>query len=198
MTDDQKADVITQALGQALPVFLDDSGLQKLAYYTGLNSTPTIMTEAQLAQVKGPDLWRSVRNTYNPQTDIGFTSKDIYNQVATGAFTQYSDSGGSAHGKAIYFDVNKGSYGSGKWFTIMHAKILPTAKTINERTLDTMWANERASGSKLSQAIGRADRSSQKMIYAMAKGYDAVVDNQYSNYRMILNRKAIGLSDKTF
>ena len=35
MTDDEKADVITSALGVGTPLFLDDSGMQKFAYFTG-------------------------------------------------------------------------------------------------------------------------------------------------------------------
>ena len=198
MTDDEKADVIAQALGQSLPVFLDDSGLQKLAYYTGLNSKPTIVTEAQLNAMQGQDIWRSVHSTYNPQTDIGYTSKDIYNQVATGDFTNYSDSGGSAYGRAIYFDVYRGSYGSGSRYTIMHAKVAPTAKTITYRSLMNAWQKERNSGSKLARAISQADHASQANLYAMAKGYDVVIDKGGSNYHMVINRRGLILSDKTF
>lgn len=197
MTDDQKADVITNAMGQALPFFLDDSSLQRLAYFTGLNDKPTLVSEQQLNQMPGQDLWRSVHNSYDPTTDIGYTSKDIYNQIATGDFTRYSDSGGSAYGKAIYFDTVKGSYGQGNGHTVMHAKFLSTAKTIDYSALQSAWAREAASGSKLARAINQADRASRPMIYAMAKGYDAVY-NGARGYRMILNRKAIALSTKTF
>ena len=197
MTDDQKADVISNALGQSLPFFLDDSSLQKLAYFTGLNDKPTLMDEAQLAKIPGRDLWRSVHDSYDRNTDMGFTSKDIYNQIATGDFTRYSDSGGSAYGKAIYFDVSKGSYGQGRGYTVMHAKFLPTAKTINYATLQTAWSREARSGSKLANAINQADRASRPMLYAMAKGYDAVYDGN-NGYRMVLNRKAIALSKTTF
>lgn len=196
MTDDEKADVITNALGQALPVFLDDSGLQKLAYFTGLSETPTIMTESQINAMPGQDLWRSVHSSYDRNTDIGYTSKDIYNQIATGAFTRYSDTGGSAYGRGIYFDIRKGSYGSGRGYTVMHAKIMPGTKTISYNSLQSRWNTERLSGSKLSRAIMHADPASRPMIYAMAKGYSAVIDS--GGYHMILNRKAIALSDTTF
>ena len=197
MTDDQKADVISNALGQALPFFLDDSDLQKLAYFTGLNDKPTLMNEQQIKALPGQDLWRSVHSSYDRNTDIGYTSQDIYNQIATGDFTRYSDSGGSAYGKAIYFDTQKGSYGSGKGFTVMHAKFLPTAKVIDYATLQSQWAREASSGSKLARAIKQADHASRPMLYAMAKGYDAVQNGSYG-YRMVLNRRAIALSTKTF
>ena len=198
MTDDQKAAVIQQALGQSLPVFLDDSGLQKFAYYTGLSNKPQIVTEAQLKAMPGQDIWRSVASTYNRATDIGYSSKDIYNQVATGDFTCYSNSGGSVYGRAIYFDIHKGSYGSGRNYTIMHAKIAPTAKTITYRSLMTAWQRERNSGSSLAKAIMQADHASQANLYAIAKGYDVVIDRGGSEYHMVLNRRALIMSDKTF
>ena len=46
MSDDQKADVIKDALKSGTPMFLDDSGLQKFAYFTGMSEKPQVMTEA--------------------------------------------------------------------------------------------------------------------------------------------------------
>ena len=198
MTDDQKADVITKALGQNLPMFLDQGDTQRLAYFTGMSDKPTIVTEAQLKAMPGRDLWRSVHDTYDPKTDIGYTGRAIYRQLATGDFTKYSDTGGSAYGKAIYFDIRKGSYGSGSGYTVMHAKFLPTAKTISYNSAINRMSAEIRSGSKLGQAISQASHSDRVGIWALSRGYDAVVDNSGSNYNMILNRRALALSNKTF
>ncbi len=196
MTDDQKADVVKDALKSGVPMFLDDSGMQKFAYFTGMSDKPTIVTEAQLGKMGGQDLWRSVRNAYKGSADIGYSHSDIYNQIAKGDYTNYSDSGGSAHGKAIYFDVSKGSYGSGSGYTVMHAKLAPGAKTISESQLDRMYRNALNRGDKLAKACSKADANSRVNLYGLAKGYDAKIDSW--GYHMVFNRRCLYLSDKTF
>lgn len=198
MTDDQKANVINQALGVSVPVFLDDTPAQQLVYYTGMNSKPTVVTESQLNHTAGKSLWRSVHDTYNRQTDIGYTGKQIYNQLATGDFTMYSDSGGSAYGRAIYFDIHKGSYGSGSKYTIMHAKLKPNAVVWSDTKVNTAVQNEIRSGSKLGQALQQVrqrDSASVYTVYCLAKGIDAY---ESGGYHMIVNRGALYLSDTTF
>lgn len=198
MTDDQKADVINKALGVSLPVFLDDSPAQQLVYYTGMNNKPTVVTESALKKVAGKSLWRSVHDTYNRQSDIGYTGKQIYDQLATGDFTMYSDSGGSAYGRAIYFDITKGSYGSGSGYTIMHAKLKPNAVVWSDTKVRTAINNEIRSGSKLGQALQQVrqrDSASQTTIYCLAKGIDVY---ESGGYHMVVNRGALYLSDQTF
>ena len=198
MTDDQKAQVIMDSLGVAVPMFLDDSPAQRLAYFTGMSEKPDVVTESQLRKMQGQNLWRSVHNAYNRGADIGYTPQQIYNQIATGDFTMYSDSGGSAYGRAIYFDVRKGSYGSGAGFGIIHAKIKPTATIWSHSKVANAVQNEISSGSKLGQALAavrRADSASVNTVYCLAKGIDGYEDRNYSGYHMIVNRKALAISD---
>ena len=56
MSDDEKADVITSALGVGTPLFLDDSGMQKFAYFTGMSDKPKTVTDAQLDKTQGTEL----------------------------------------------------------------------------------------------------------------------------------------------
>lgn len=195
MTDDQKADVVNDALRTGVPVFLDDSAIQRLAYFTGLSDKPRVVTDAQLDQIQGKELFRTVHDAYNQKTDIGYTAKDITKQVMDGDFTMYSDSGGSAHGKAIYFaDSFSGSrsYGvRGKNNLMMRAKITG-GKTISENTLYSKFRAARNSGDKLAMAC-RGDAN----LYALAKGYSAVIDTGYSGYHMILNRGCLTMSNTT-
>ena len=197
MTDDQKANVIKDALKSGTPMFLDDSGLQKFAYFTGMSDKPTVVTEAVLNSTPGKDLWRSVAPGYKGNADVGYSSKDIYNQICKGDYTNYSDSGGSAHGKAIYFDVHKGSYGIGGKHTVMHAKLAPTANIISESKLSTMYSNALARGDKLAKACSKADHASRENLYALALGYDGKTAG-YGGYHMIFNRRCLLISDKTF
>ena len=197
MTDDKKATVVKDAINSGTPMFLDNSCLQRFAYYTGMSDKPKIMTEAQLAQENSRDLWRSVKDSYKKSADIGYTGKDIYNQLAKGDYTNYSDGGGSAYGKGIYFDVRKGSYGSGRGWTVIHAKLSDNAKIITYSKLSNMYSNALSRGDKLAKACSQADHNSRENLYALAKGYD-VVEITGVNYYVVLNRRALLVSDKTF
>lgn len=199
MTDDEKADVIEKALSTGVPIFLGDSGLQRFAYFTGMNNKPQIVSESALKKIPGKSLWRSVSDVRNRSLGISYTANDIAKQIREGDFTNYSGDGnahgGSAYGKAIYFDVKRGSYGSGSGYAILHAKVSPTAKVIDYSTLTRDLSKEMNSGSKLGKAIAKADYDSRSSLYAIAKGYDLTVDS-WSNYHMVLNRRGLVISDK--
>ena len=196
MNDQQKAKTIDDALRTGVPMFLDQSDLQKFAYFTGMSDKPQLVTEAQLNAMSGTDLWRSVHDGYNPRTDIGYKANDIWDQIVNGDYTNYSDGGGSAHGKGIYFDTVKGSYGSGHGYAIMHAKLNPKSKTITESNLNSMYHSALNSGDPIAKACSKADSYSRENLYALAKGYDVVIDRNWSNYRMVLNRRALIVSSK--
>ena len=198
MTDDEKADVVEKALGVGLPAFLDDSGIQKLAYFTGMKEKPTVVADDALDKMSGTELYRTVNNAYNRRTDIGYTSKDIAKQITDGDFTMYSDSGGSAHGKAIYFADNFGgsaAYGNGRSDDLMIRAKITSGNVISERSLDTQFRNALGRGDKLAVACSKADWSSQKNLYALAKGYDVVQAG--NGYNMVLKRSALTVSSKT-
>ena len=197
MSDDEKADVILDALGVGTPMFLDDSGLQKFAYFTGLSDKPNVVSDSALDSMGGTEIFRTVSDAYNPNTDIGYSANDILKQISEGDFTMYSDSGGSAHGKAIYFANNvSGStvYGSGRNSDrTMRAKITG-GKGIDESTLQSQYSKAVRSGDKLARACQQAGYGSQENLYALAKGYTHVVD-RYSGYHMVLNRSCLTVSD---
>lgn len=195
MSDDDKADVIEEALKVGTPFFLDRSGLQRFAYYTGMNEKPDVLTDGQWSKLKGTKLYRSVHDAYNSGTDISYTKSDIAKQVMEGDFTNYSDSGGSAYGKALYFDVKKGSYGSGNRYAIIRAKIKSSANIGDYDAVSARMLAERSHGTKLAKAIAKADSQSQISLYAVAKGYDGLKD-AWSGYHMIFNRKALAISKK--
>lgn len=198
MTDDQKANVVSQALQQGVPAFLDQSDMQRFAYFTGMSDKPQIVTESQLNNMRGYSLWRSVHDSYNRSTDIGYTKEDIADQLMRGDYTNYSDSGGSAYGKALYFDVQKGSYGSGSGYAIMHAKLNPNARIISDSRADTMYSQAVRNGDKLALACSKADGNSARNLYCLAKGYDVIQEGYGRNggYHMVLNRRALIMSSQ--
>ena len=196
MSDDEKADVITKALGVGLPLFLDNSGLQKFAYFTGMSDKPTVVSDSQFDRVRGQTLYRGVHDAYNARTDIGYSSTDIYKQIRDGDFTMYSNSGGSVHGKAIYFGSDFGtarSYSSsGRNPIVMRAKIT-SGRTISETAANSNYRTALRRGDKLALACSNAGYDSAANLYALAKGYDAI----QGGYTMVLNRRCLTISDQT-
>ena len=200
MTDDEKAQVVKDALNTGVPLFLEDSGIQRFAYFTGMSDKPTTVSDSQLDKMSGVDLYRTVNDAYSRDTDIGYTSNDIYRQIKDGDFTMYSDSGGSAHGKAIYFAADYGDSaiysGAAKDHPLMMRAKVTSGGTIDESKLDAMYNSALGKGDKLAKACSRADRSSARNLYALAKGY-SVITPTYGTYYMVLNRGALSMSDKT-
>lgn len=195
MTDDQKADVVDKALQTGVPVFLDDSGLQRFAYFTGMSGKPNVVSDSQLDKMSGKELFRTVNDAYNARTDIGYTANDIVKQVSSGDFTMYSDSGGSAYGRAIYFASSVGSSAgyAGRGATMMRAKITG-GKSISYSSAQSMYSSALARGDKLARACSRAESRSTVNLYALAKGYDVLTS---SDYHMVLNRRCLTVSTKT-
>ena len=196
MTDDQKADIVSTALDTGVPMFLEDSGMQRLAYFTGMSEKPTVVSDAALDKIKGEEMFRTINDAYNASIDIGYSSRDIAKQISHGDFTMYSDSGGSAHGKAIYFANNyrdSSYYGnSSKNPVTMRAKI--TGKTVTESRLRSMYSRALQRGDKLALACQKAGNAGDaRNMYGLAKGYDVVT--AANGYRMVLNRRGITVSD---
>ena len=195
MTDDEKADVISDALGVGVPIFLDDSGMQRFAYYTGMSDKPTVVSDSALDSMSGTEIFRTVNDAYNRNTDIGYTANDICKQISQGDFTMYSDSGGSCHGKAIYFadQLNRSTaYAQGRNDLTMRAKVTG-GKGISETALSSQYSKALRSGDKLAVACSKADGASRQNLYALAKGYTHVSDSG-TGYNMILNRSCLTVS----
>ena len=192
MTDDEKADVITAAMAAGVPMFLENSAMQHFAYFTGMSDKPTVVSDAALDKMAGEDIFRTVNNAYNSQIDVGYTSGDIAKQIMYGDYTMYSDSGGSAYGKAIYFANNyreSALYGNNSSAMTMRAKV--TGKTISTSQLQLDYRHALMRGDKLAHAVSVS--GGDKNLFALAKGYDVVTDAS-SGYRMVLNRRGITCS----
>lgn len=195
MTDDQKADVVNKALHTGVPMFLDDSGIQRFAYFTGMSNKPNVVSDAQLDKMSGRELFRTVNDAYDARKDIGYTANDIVKQISDGDFTMYSDSGGSAYGKAVYFasSVRSSAGYAGKNATMMRAKITG-GKSTSYTSAQSMFSSALSRGDKLARACSQADHSSAVNLYALAKGYDILTT---SDYHMVLNRRCLSVSQKT-
>lgn len=196
MTDDQKADVIMQAQNTQVPVFLAQNDLQKVLYGLKLNDKPTLVDDSVLDTMPGTDLYRTINATNDSANRIKYTAVDVANQVIRGSVTRVSDTGGSVHGRGIYFaDSYHGSTlygrtrGSVNQTAVVRAKLSPSAKTISESRADSGVMREINSGTKLGKAISKVGRQDRTAIWALAKGYDAIVAS--NGYHVVINRSAL-------
>lgn len=196
MTDDQKADVIMQARNTQVPLFLAQNDLQKVMYGLKLNDKPTLVDDSVLDSMPGKELFRTVNATNDPVNRIKYTATDVANQVIRGSVTRVSDTGGSVHGRGIYFaDSYHGStpYGNRKnsinQTAVVRVKLSPKAKTISTSAAARGVTKEINSGSKLGKVLARIGHQDQTAVWSLAKGYDAMVAS--NGYHVIINRSSL-------
>lgn len=196
MTDDQKADVIMQARNTQVPIFLAQNDLQKVMYGLKLNDKPTLVDDSVLDTMPGKDLFRTINAGSDGVNRMRYNADEVANQVLKGSVTRVSDTGGSVHGRGIYFaDDYRGSVtygqrsGSLKQTAVIRAKLSPTAKVISTHSAASGVTSEINSGSKLGKALAKIGHQDQTAVWALAKGYDAMVAN--NGYHVIINRSAL-------
>lgn len=196
MTDDQKADAIIQAAKTPVPVFLAQNDLQKVLYGLKLNDKPTLVDDSVLDSMPGKDLFRTINDAKDQTYRIKYSATDVANQVIRGSVTRVSDTGGSVHGRGIYFaDSYRSSTVYGKMHgdisktAVIRAKLSPSAKTISTNNAAIGVANEISSGTKLGKALSKIHYTDRTAIWSLAKGYDAMVAS--NGYHVVVNRSAL-------
>lgn len=196
MTDDQKADAIMQARHTQVPVFLAQNDLQRVLYGLKLNDKPALVDDSVLDTLPGKELFRTINATNDPVHRIKYSATEIANQTIRGTVTRVSDTGGSVHGRGIYFgDSYRSSVVYGKTprnaqqTAVVRVKLSPTAKVISESNAISGLKLEIGSGSKLGRALSKIGSQDQTAIYALAKGYDAIVAS--NGYHVVINRSSL-------
>ena len=196
MTDDQKADVIMQARSTQVPVFLAQNDLQKVLYGLKLNDRPTLVDDSVLDATPGKELFRTVNATNDPTNRIKYTAMDVASQVIKGSVTRVSDTGGSVHGRGIYFADNyrdSVAYGSRSGnvnqTAVIRVKLSPSAKVVSTSAASRGVTQEINKGSKLGKALSKIGHQDRTAIWALAKGYD-VMEGGYG-YHVVINRSAL-------
>lgn len=199
MSDDQKADAISNLASQDVPVFLANNDFQKFTYNLGLNDKPQLVDDSVLDTMNGTELFRTVNSVNDTQNRMRWDADTIASQIQRGSVTRVSDSGGSAYGRGIYFADDyqeSGFYGNSrgniKKTAVVRAKLNSNAKVINYSTATSGVRNEISRGTKLGKALRKCDSASQASIYAMAKGYNVLASGH--GYYNILSRNAVTMS----
>ena len=213
-TDDEKADIILNAIQDDVPNHLQNSDgnydYQKFIYNLDMNDKPTVVDDTTLDNMNGTEIFRTVNyvDRQRNSKDIGYTAPQILAQLRYGNITRVSAGGRAYYGSGIYFADTKGdsamygnTYGKVKSTAMVRGKLNANAKIISQDRLDRAMDNEMNSGSKLGNAIKQIARSgsgyggyrSAESIYAVSKGYNVI--RSAGGYYNILNRGAVTLSD---
>lgn len=199
MTDDDKADVISNSVKQGVPSHLSQTDFQKFIYNSGLNDKPDVVDDATLNKMNGTEIFRTVNNVYDRKNDISYNADQIAKQVIAGRVTRTSDNGGSVYGRGIYFANNKRdstAYGNVKGniqkTALIRGKLNNNAKVADYYTISSQMSSEIRSGSKLGKALAKCDSDSAVSIFAMSKGYNVISNGR--SYLNVLNRNAITVS----
>lgn len=202
MSDDDKADVISDMIKKDVPAHLANNDFQKFIYNIGLNDKPDVVDDATLDSMSGTEFFRTVNYVKNTQAGVTYTAPQIAKQIQGGRITRVSDSGGSAHGRGLYFttdcDHSMKHYGDvynniNQTCTV-RAKLNSNAKLISTSKASAGVSAEIASGSKLGKILAKCDYDSRTSLYAIAKGYNVIDARQYRGYYNVLNRQAITMS----
>lgn len=199
MTDDDKADVISNMTKQQVPDHLSDTDFQKFIYNINLNDKPQLVDDATLAGMSGTTMYRTVNGVYNKKADISYNADQIAKQIQSGRITRTSDDGGSVYGRGLYFADSLGSStsygktrGDVKKTAVVSMKLNSNAKVISHSSALSGMQAEIASGSKLGKALAKCDYDSRVSIYALSKGYNVISSGH--GYYNVLNRQAITMS----
>lgn len=207
MSDDEKADVILDAMSKGVPDHLAQNDFQRLIYNAQMNDRPDVVSDDVLDGMTGVEMFRTVDSAYNSSTDIGYTAKQMAKQVQGGRIT-YTDGNASLLGKGIYFAGDTDGFTATTAFqhstqfygshagdvnktAVMRAKLNNNAKIADYYTMQRNAQAEINSGSKLGRALKKCDYDSQVSIYALAKGYNVLKNSNYFN---VLNRNAMTMS----
>lgn len=200
MTDDQKADAILQARQTQVPVFLAQNDLQKVLYGLKLNDKPVVVADSVLDTLPGKELFRNVNATSDPLHRIKYSAEDIAQQTIRGSVTRVSDTGGSVHGRGIYFGDSYSSsavYGKIRGdvsrTAVVRAKLSPNAKIVSTNSAAQGVAREISGGTKLGRALSKIDYTDRTAIWSLAKGYDVMVAS--NGYHVVINRSALIMSN---
>lgn len=199
LTPDKQAEAITEAFKATVPHYLNEnSDLQKLMYNQNMIGLPDVITDSELDQEEGIEMFRTVNSVQDNNSGVSLTAPEIAQQVMHGQQTYVASGSMAFHGEGIYFagdrydsenygytrgDVNK--------TCVIRAKIKPSAKIIKENDLNKRISKEIKSNSKLGQALAKS--SDKRALYAVCKGYQVIFDGY--DYYDIIDRSCLSISN---
>lgn len=200
LSEQQQAQAILSAINSpalrdpTTNTLMPNNTFQKLSIMQGFDNAPQMVDSATFDKASGEAIYRVVNasstDTYKAQS----MADSFVASMMLDRNTAFSDSGGSAYGRGLYFCNDLRSdiswYANGTASSLIRAKYSANANVIKYSNVVSGVNAEIAKGSALGNALRQigtsADRAS---CYAAAKGYN-VIDNG-SGYRNVLSREAI-------
>lgn len=182
-----------------VPDYLDKSITSKIMYALGMNGKPEMVSDTKfekIASFENQVLYRTVNDT----ADGKISARDIIKQIKASDYTQLSNSGGSAYGRAVCFANHYGDSAEYMKFDrdnesiMMRAKIKSSAK---------IFSYDKANFNTLGEEIKRMKKVDSTHddavpIYAIAHGYDGWYKSVgMSKYFMMLDRSKLVTSPVT-
>ena len=207
-TADDQVKAIAYGTSDSVPNFLSDSPFQRFMYNNEYDGKPQIVSDSVLDSMKGQDLYRTVNSVYDRSTDVGYSAKEIGQQLQYGDFTRFSDTGGSVYGKGLYFSNDyRGSANYGNTrnnvnkTAMVRCKLNSNAKIATYSSMDSSYRSDVSRGDKVAKAISKAcgsDHKSAVSMYALSKGVNVLTSSSNTNasdtYFNILDRSVLTMS----
>lgn len=204
LPDSQKATLMAHALRQTVPDHLNNtSDLQKVMYTMGLGGKPDVVSDSQLSNMQGTEMFRTVNSLYNSNTDINLTAPQMADSLAKSRQTYFASSstGGAAYGEGLYFATNRrDSTAYGKVTgnitktAVVRAKMKPGTNTISYSTAKRGAAQEINQGTALGNVLMNMKSEARPSAYALCKGYQAITSGH--SYVNVIDRSCLVISDK--
>lgn len=192
MSMDERYDTVERIVNDRnlkVPSGVDNTPTSRLIYGLGMENKPTVVDDSALDALSGKEIYRTV---YEQGTMPPPSTGDVTEMIRYSDYTQMSGSGGSFHGRAIYFATDftdSTSYGSGEDNPmVMRGKLNSNATIRSEQSLlrqmnrDVEW--QRRTSYMGDDAIS---------VYALSHGVDGWFDGTYT---MMVNRGAITFSSQ--
>ena len=207
-TADEQVNAITYGTSDSVPNFLSDSPFQRFMYNNEYDGKPQIVSDSALDAMKGQDLYRTVNSVYDKKTDVGYSGKEIAQQLQYGDFTRFSDTGGLAYGKGLYFSND---YNGSKMYgnttgnvnktAMVRCKLNSNAKMATYSSMSSNYQSDLRRGDKVAKAIDKAcggDHKSAVSMYSLSKGINVLTSSTNTNasdtYFNILDRSVLTMS----
>ena len=207
LSEDEQADIIEKGMLEDVPDFLSKTDFQRIMYSHEIDGKPQIVSEATLDQMQGQVLYRTVNAVYDKRNDVGYSGKEIAEQIQYGDFTRFSDTGGSAYGRGLYFSNDysgSASYGNTRGniqkTAMVRCKLNSSAKIIDYSTARQGYFAECKKTTKFGQALFHCDIEDGISLWALSKGFNVITSSKNTSgrdtYFNVLDRSALTISDK--
>ena len=205
MSMDERYDTMAQIIDNpdiTVPDYLDKSVITKVMYAIGMNNKPTIVSDTELDKMKG----KVISNSFAEDETVIYrgiksaelkTGKKIAEEIINGDYTQFSNTGGSMFGRAIYFTTSFGQAESASIDdkdkgAVVRAKVKPNANILYMSDIKRKSYKDSSFQGKVQTKLPQYSNDDMA-LYAIANGIQGWFAHG-TPYVMIVDRSALNIS----